>query len=231
MRPKIKVQAIIPLAGAGTRLRTKVPKPLLTLGRRSMLFHVLRQFDLCRSVASVIVVTQKAYFERFERMVRRSRIKKPVCFVEGGDTRGDSVRNGLGALSEDTEFVVVHDGARPLVTAKLIDACVGAAREHGAVIAAVPVKPTIKRADPVTRAVEATLERSRLWEVQTPQVFRRELICRAYARADRLTATDDAALVEAMGVPVMVVLGDNTNIKVTTPEDIAVAELFLKKRV
>jgi 2-C-methyl-D-erythritol 4-phosphate cytidylyltransferase len=225
------VQAVIPLAGIGLRLRSKQPKSLLELNGKPMLYYVLRQCDLSGTIDSVIVVTQKKHFKYFRETVERYKIKKQVSFVEGGATRSDSVFNGLKALDNDTKIVLIHDGARPLIEAGLMDECVDTAVDNRAVIAAVPVKPTIKRVDVSTRTVEATLDRSLLWEVQTPQVFHRDLICRAYDDPQRATATDDASLVERLGVQVKVVEGDFKNIKITTPEDIMIASGLLKKKV
>jgi 2-C-methyl-D-erythritol 4-phosphate cytidylyltransferase len=225
----MKVQAIIPLAGDGARLQATAPKALLRLNAKPMLVHVLAAMDACRSVESCVIATQKKFFKDFERFIRAARVRKPYRLVEGGTTRADSVKRALAVLDADTGIVVIHDGARPLVTPALIDRCVAGAKKNGAVIAAVPVKPTIKRVDVETLSVEATLERSRLWEVQTPQAFKREIICRAYEQ-DGVSATDDAGLVERLGVSVKVETGDYKNIKITTSEDVMMAELFLTQR-
>jgi len=123
-------------------------------------------------------------------------------------------------------MVMVHDGVRPLVTSRVLEDGLRLAKDKGTAVAAVPVKPTLKVVDPRTMAVTETLDRSLIWEIQTPQIFRRELLDRAY-KADE-NATDDAALVELLGVPVMVYMGDRRNIKITTPEDLIIAEALVK---
>jgi 2-C-methyl-D-erythritol 4-phosphate cytidylyltransferase len=154
-------------------------------------------------------------------------LKKVKAVVVGGDTRTRSVRNGLLALGVDADVVMVHDGVRPLVTPEIIAAGIGAVKAAGAAIAAVPVKPTIKVIDPKTRTVAETLDRELLWEVQTPQIFDRKVLEKAYAQ-DRDGATDDATLVERSGVKVSVFMGSYANVKVTTPEDLVVARALLK---
>jgi 2-C-methyl-D-erythritol 4-phosphate cytidylyltransferase len=144
--------------------------------------------------------------------------------VIGGERRRDSVRAGLEALP-DCEYVIVHDGARPLVEAPLIDAVLDAARESGAAICAIPVSDTVKLSNPPA-FVQATVDRNNLWLAQTPQAFRREILLRAHDTFD-LDATDDAALVERLDEPVRIVPGSRRNIKVTSPEDLAFAAALL----
>jgi 2-C-methyl-D-erythritol 4-phosphate cytidylyltransferase len=149
----------------------------------------------------------------------------------GGATRQESVRRGIEKLDSDCEIVVIHDAARPFVSASLIDRCVDKARQVGAVVVGVPVKDTIKVVSE-EQWVQATPTRSTLWEIQTPQAFRKELIVEAHDRAVRqaIDATDDATLVEQMGKPVLVLRGETSNIKITTPEDILLAEALLRER-
>jgi len=144
--------------------------------------------------------------------------------VRGGERRRDSVRAGLDALA-DCDYVVVHDGARPLVTKALIDAALAGARETGAALCAVPVSDTVKRTDDAG-LVRSTVSRAGLWLAQTPQAFRTELLLRAH-EATEIDATDDAALVELLGEPVRVVMGSPRNLKVTTPADLRLAEALL----
>jgi len=151
-----------------------------------------------------------------------------LAVVAGGATRQESVRQGLAAVPPGTELVAVHDAARPLVTPELITACIEAASEHGAAIAAVPVKDTLKREAP-GQMIAATVERADLWQAQTPQVARRELLVAAYAAAkrDQFCGTDEASLLERLGHQVALVAGSETNLKITRPEDRTIAEALL----
>jgi 2-C-methyl-D-erythritol 4-phosphate cytidylyltransferase len=165
----------------------------------------------------------------FKKIVKDGRFKKVNVVIPGGETRSDSVSYGLGAVDKDTHVVMVHDAARPLVTEKMIRDSVTAMDTHKAVIVAVPVKATIKKADPKNLFVTETLLRNTLWEVQTPQSFRRSLLDRAHKAMLCCEPTDDAMLVEKMGVKVKIVPGDYKNIKITTAEDLALAEILLRK--
>jgi 2-C-methyl-D-erythritol 4-phosphate cytidylyltransferase len=171
----------------------------------------------CRTVASSVVLVVPAGFEdQGDRGADR--------VVVGGDTRSASVRCGLAAVPDDADMIVVHDAARPLAPAALFDAVVAAADETGAAICALPVSDTVKRVD--GGLVTATLDRSELVAVQTPQAFRADLLRRAHAGGDE--ATDDAALVELLGAAVRVIPGDDHNVKITTPADLRAAERFLE---
>ena len=157
------------------------------------------------------------------------------CIVKGGLTRRQSVQKGLAFLDEDTDFVLIHDGARPFVTRKIISRVVLGAQKYGACIAGVPLKPTIKsikyRVLSINKKnifVDKTLDRRNLWEIQTPQVFRKDLIIEAHSKFKNIDAADDALLVEKMCKNVAIVEGSYFNIKITTPEDLAFAEAILK---
>ena len=224
----MKAQAIIPTAGSGTRFQSSVPKPLVLLKGKPIIVHTLQAFERSLSVSSVIVVVPKDLITQYNQYVKRFRLKKVARVVAGGKSRGESVYNGLQCVDKATDIVVVHDGVRPLVETHMIDEAVKQCRKQDAVVVAVPVKPTIKQVDPKSLYVKATLDRTTLWEIQTPQVFKANTLKRAYANANR-EATDDAALVEALGVKVKILKGDYRNIKITTTEDLSVAETFLKK--
>ncbi|MBF0533039.1 MAG: 2-C-methyl-D-erythritol 4-phosphate cytidylyltransferase [Candidatus Omnitrophica bacterium] len=226
----MKTQVIIPLAGSGARLNAGTPKALLKLNHKLMALYALEIFEDCGLVDSVVLVTQKQFFNEWLAAVQAAGLKKVKRIIEGGVTRADSVSNGLAALDDDTRIVLIHDGARPLVTGQLVSDAIWLCHDYSAVIAAVPVKPTVKQADTRTLTVTRTLDRSSLWEVQTPQVFHAEVIKRAYAERGPGTAalfTDDAVLVERLGVPVKILMGDYKNIKITTGEDIVIAEALL----
>lgn len=198
-------------------------KVWLPLGGLPVVAHSLRAFATCPSVERLILVVAPARMDRGRELVARLGIHATVC--EGGERRQDSVRNGLDALPEEG-LVAVHDGARPMVTPALIEACYRAAERDGAAVPAVAVRDTLKRASSDLWVVE-TVDRSNLWAVQTPQVFRTELIREAYARLDR-EVTDDAAAVELLGRPVRIVPGDPRNFKLTTPEDLEVASALVE---
>lgn len=218
--------ALIPAAGTGERFGASVPKPLVELCGRPLIVHTLSVFEKVDEITGVILIVHPEYLGDYRRVLERYDLKKVLRVVAGGNTRTRSVRNGLRELPPGAEYVVVHDGARPAVTAEIIGRGLRLVAKEKAVVAAVPVKPTVKVVDPVTNVIRQTLDRTLLWEVQTPQIFERELLERAYS-ADVL-ATDDAALVERLGVAVKVFPGDYRNVKVTTPEDLVVAEALLR---
>ncbi len=222
----MKIQAIVAAGGTGERMRSPVPKPLLRLGGVPVVVRTLAVFEGCSLVESCVLVVPDLYIEEYRTAVRAAGLKKVKAVIPGGTTRTGSVREGLRALDRDADMVIVHDAVRPFVTAAMICKGVETAAASRAAIAGVPVKSTLKVVDPATHLVNATLDRSLVWEVQTPQVFDRALLDEAYVGENE--ATDDAALVEEAGVPVKVFMGSYRNIKITTPEDMEAAEAFLK---
>jgi 2-C-methyl-D-erythritol 4-phosphate cytidylyltransferase len=200
-------------------------KLFATIGGRPLLAHVLARFQESPLVERIVLVLALANIEPGCRLAAECGIDKLTAACEGGPRRRDSVRLGLEALGP-CEWVLVHDGARPLVTAELIERGLAAARETGAAVAAVPVADTVKLAAP-DGTVERTLDRGRLWAAQTPQVFRYDLLLRAH-REVTAEVTDDAAMLEALGLPVKLYEGSPANIKVTTPEDLRLAEALLE---
>jgi 2-C-methyl-D-erythritol 4-phosphate cytidylyltransferase len=223
----MKVEALIPAAGLGLRLAGPVVKPLVNLGGRPLFIRTVQILARCPSIENLIVMADPLLIPVFAGHLRSFGIGRVKALIPGGATRSQSVANGLKVLDQDTGLVVVHDAARPLVTVALVESAIAECRKEEAVICAVPVKPTIKRVHPRNRYVEATLDRDLLWEAQTPQVFRREILERAHANAPDDRASDDAGLVERLGIKVKVIAGDYRNIKVTTPEDMIIGELFL----
>jgi len=191
-----------------------------------ILTHTIGVFDQSPLVDAIYVIVDAADVELCRSLVLDPySFQKVVAPVPGGKTRQDSVFNGLRAIPSDTDFVIVHDGVRPFVTHEMISGCLEAADAWGAAITAVPVKDTIKVADADGFIVD-TPERSKLWAVQTPQAFRKDLLLEAHraARQAGLNATDDAALVERLGFTVKLVMGSYRNVKITTPEDLIIAE-------
>ena len=227
-----EVGAIIASAGAGARMGG-ADKLFAPLAGRPLLAWTLAAFQECPSVDRIVLVLSTANLERGQRLVEDEGFHKVGAVCAGGPRRQDSVRLGLEALGP-CEWVLVHDGARPLVTTALIERGLAAARETGAAVAAVPIADTVKQTGP-EGTVEQTLDRSRLWAVQTPQVFRYDLLLRAHGEvtADpsaglRAGFTDDAAMLEALGLPVKLYPGSPLNIKVTTVEDLRLAEALLE---
>ena len=224
-----KVCALIPAAGKGSRMAHSVKKPYLKLAQKPILAHTIHRFEQNSAVDAIFVIVDQADFSECRAAVLRPYpFTKVQELVEGGETRQRSVYNGVRALSADVDFVIVHDGVRPFVTDEVIFACLTAADECGAAVAAVPVKDTIKVANEDSFIVETPV-RDRLWAVQTPQVFQKSLLEEAHqvAQARQLTATDDASLVEQLGFPVKLVKGSYANLKITTPIDLQVAEVLI----
>jgi len=202
----------------------EVNKQLLHLAGRPVIEYSLQAL-LAVPVAGVILVTAPGEEQCFARILGDLVPGNQIIIVAGGDSRRDSVRQGLKALPAGVSLVVVHDGARPLVKPGLIRAAIEEARRWGASTLAVPVKDTVKLAGP-DNLVRETLPRELLWQVQTPQVFNLDILLEAHRAAaqDAFESTDDASLVERLGRPVKLVPGDYTNIKITTPDDILLAE-------
>ena len=224
-----RVAALIAAAGSGQRMGSVVPKPYLLLGGREILARTLDVFETCAAVHEVWIIAsanQQAHCR--QGIVERYGFGKVKGVVTGGDERQVSVWRGLQQLAPEVDLVVIHDGVRPLVNHAMIEAALGAAAQHGAAIAAVPLKDTIKRVS-LQGQVEATLPREHLWRSQTPQAFRRQLLHQAfaYAQQQQLVATDEAGLMEGYGHPVQVVQGSEQNIKITTLDDLAMCERLI----
>ena len=211
---------ILLCGGSGTRMGVKGNKTLLPLGGVPACVHAARTF--LSALDGLVAVVRREETETFAEVFRRYKI--PCRITPGGDSRQASVRCGLSLLPEDAEYVLIHDGARPLVDEATVRRVLEGAMAHGAAAAAVPLSDTLKRADP-DGLVRQTIPREHLYRMQTPQGFRLSLIRRAHEAATE-TLTDDAALVEAIGEPVYLVPGCADNIKLTTPEDVRMAERF-----
>jgi 2-C-methyl-D-erythritol 4-phosphate cytidylyltransferase len=220
----MSITALIVAAGRGTRMGAPGPKALLPLGGATLLARVIDAFAAHPRVGPIIVVAQDP--RRFGAALG-PRVASRITLVRGGPERQDSVRLGLQAAPA-SDLTLVHDAARPLVPRSVIDAVIEAAERHGAAVPVVPVADTVKRLGADGR-VEATLARDDLRLAQTPQGFRTELLRTAYARAEAegVRATDDATLVERIGAPVMAVPGSRRNLKITTPDDLRLAEAWL----
>jgi len=223
----ISFAAVIVMAGAGTRFGGAVPKVFLPLAGEPMWQHSVRAFAALPGLTSIVLVTSP---ERVDE-VRAECVHPLSVVVAGGARRQDSVANGLAALTSSPQVVAVHDAARPLIEAATVARAIAAAAEHGSGLVAVPVSDTIKEVE--DGVVVGTSDRTRLWRAQTPQCFRTEILVRAHEQARRggvERVTDDAALVERLGLSVHVVRGDAWNIKITEPGDLVVAEAVLAHR-
>ncbi|MCL5958913.1 MAG: 2-C-methyl-D-erythritol 4-phosphate cytidylyltransferase [Chloroflexi bacterium] len=220
-----RVGAVIAAAGISSRLGTD--KMLGELGGIPVLAHTLSAFQSSAAVHEIVVVAAKANLQAINRLTRDFSFAKVAEVLAGGARRRDSVWNGISALS-DCEWVVIHDGARPFVDPEIIENGLREALGTGSAVAAVPVKDTIKIADS-SLIVRNTLPREFLWSVQTPQVFRGDVITDAHLNVIQ-DATDDAQLVELRGWPVKIYMGSYDNIKITTPEDMDLARLILSRR-
>jgi len=204
-----------------------IDKLFVEIGGRPLLHHTLAAFEACEAINHIMLVLSLDAAPAALELLKTGRFEKVDGTCVGGATRQDSVRAGLTALRA-CEWVVVHDAARPLVTTRLIEDGIAAAQETGAATAGLPVTDTLKEVGS-DETVLWTVARDSLWAVQTPQVFRYELLARAHDQDD-LEASDDAGLVEQIGGRVRIYRGSATNIKVTTAEDLAVVEAFLSRR-
>jgi 2-C-methyl-D-erythritol 4-phosphate cytidylyltransferase len=225
------VHLLIACAGSGRRMGAERNKLLLPVAGRPVLAWTL-QAALASSVIRWIgIVGQPVDRVAIEALVAAAAPDRPVVWIEGGDTRQDSVCNGLAALPTAAEAVLIHDGARCLVEPELIERCAAAAASGRALIAAAPVTDTIKRVDP-DGLIQDTPDRSQLWGAQTPQGFPVERLRQAHARAraEGWSVTDDASLFERLGWPVQVIDSSPANIKITTPFDLTIAEAVLAAR-
>ncbi|MEI7836663.1 MAG: 2-C-methyl-D-erythritol 4-phosphate cytidylyltransferase [Planctomycetota bacterium] len=222
--PMMNVSVILPAAGTGSRFGGPTNKIFQPLAGKEMFLWTLSRFAGRADVCQILLVVSPSDAEIIARRYGAALAAMKVGCVEGGPTRSDSVRNALARLTDQAQFVCVHDAVRPCVGGRQIDAVFAQAAQTGAAILAEPVVPTIKEVEPSGRILR-TVPRQALWAAQTPQVFRRDWLVDAYASGEQ--ATDDAELVQARGHAVFVVPGEPSNIKVTTPGDLAMAEALL----
>jgi 2-C-methyl-D-erythritol 4-phosphate cytidylyltransferase len=227
-----KVTALIPAAGMGKRMGRAVAKQFLPLGDKPMLAHTLLAFQRSSVVDEIIPILSEEDMETcLAAIIEHYHITKVKTLVVGGKERQDSVYNGLQKIGKDTAIVLVHDGVRPFVTHEMIQETAELAKKGECVAVGVPLKDTVKEvgADGIVRA---TLDRSRLWAIQTPQAFPLKTLRRVYdeSYAHKMYGTDDATLVERAGIKVRVIMGSYENIKITTSEDLLLAEEILKRR-
>ncbi len=225
--------AVILAAGKGLRMGGQTQKQYLMLGETPVLCHTLKVFDSVDEISEIVLVVSRSN-QKFCRaeILKYSNMKTYVKIVSGGEKRQDSVYNGLISTTNKDDIVVIHDGVRPFVTQENIKECIKKAKSCKALTMAVPVHDTLKevRQD---KSIEKTIDREKIWFTQTPQAFAYNLILDAHenAKTTGFLGTDDASLVEELGVSVYVVMGSKFNIKITTKEDLALAEAMLRNRL
>lgn len=234
---KPKFTAIVMAAGSGTRMKSDTRKQFMELNGMPVVAYSLKAFQENENISSIVAVIPKGCADDMLAMCIRLGFSKVRNITEGSDKRFKSVYNGLLAAPEDTDYVLIHDGVRPMISKALIDRCCKYAVMTRACVAAVPVTDTIKRANAQGFAAE-TLDRSTLWSIQTPQAFSYPLLLEAYKSlnktieaygTDESRITDDAVIVENMtDCHVRIIEGDPKNIKITTPNDLIIAEAYLR---
>lgn len=236
------ITAIVLAAGRGLRLKSKTSKPLITINSKPLIIYPLSVLNRHPWIKNIIIVVNSLNQKNIASKVKEYKITKCRAVILGGKERQDSVQNGLRAIDTRTDLVLIHDAARPFINPRCVSSVIKQAEKSGAAILGVPVKATIKKiishkSQVISKKtedrnelliVDKTLNRDELWEIQTPQVFRKDLILKAYEKFAGLKVTDDAMLIEKMGKEVNVVLGSYNNIKITTSEDLISAEAILR---
>lgn len=209
-----------------------MPKAFVKIGGRTMLSYSLDAVGQVNSIGELVIAVPEGFESAARAEATAAGLGVPVKITPGGSERQDSVRIALGLTSSESELVIVHDAARPLAAPAIFEACLGAAARAGGAIAAIPVADTLKRVADNDNAIAATVARTGLWQAQTPQAFRRDLLVAAHRRAvtEGIIATDDSDLVERTGVRVEVVESSTVNIKITTPSDLAIVEAIIAAR-
>ena len=220
--------AIIVAGGSGTRMNANIPKQFLELNGIPILMHTIKTFYAFDNGMKIILVLPEGDIVYWEQLCLEHDFNIPVAIVKGGATRFESVRNGLDLISDHQGVVAVHDGVRPLVSQRLIREAFSTAFEKGNAVAAIALKDSIRK---ITQEGSEALDRTAYRLVQTPQTFRLSIIKNAYKTAKHTNFTDDAAVVEASGHPIRLIEGDGVNLKITTPEDLLVAEYLLKSGI
>jgi 2-C-methyl-D-erythritol 4-phosphate cytidylyltransferase len=225
------VAAVIAAAGIGLRMGGQIAKPFLLLGGKPILAHTIKVFETVPEVREVVVVVHPEELDYCQdKVISPFGFKKVLRLVPGGKERQDSVYHALKLLQkeDDLEIILVHDGVRPFITPEQIVQVIDGARRHGGAVMGWPAQDTLKRVDPQGKVIQ-TLERRDIWQVQTPQAFQAGLLWRAFvdAYSRNFYGTDEASLVEHLNLSVVVVPGSPFNLKITTPEDLHMAELLL----
>ena len=220
---------VIVSAGRGSRMKADINKQFLKIGDKEVIAHIIDKFYNNENIGEIIIVVREDEKEFFQENVIDKYGYKNIKIAFGGKERQDSVYNGLKALDKNCEIVLIHDGARPFVTDEIIEKSIECAQKYNCAIVGVPVKDTIKIVNENNDVCD-TPSRNKLWSIQTPQVFDYSLIMKAHekAKVDKYYGTDDSMLMEYLGYNVKVVEGSYNNIKITTPEDLKIAEEILR---
>ncbi|MBW2984714.1 2-C-methyl-D-erythritol 4-phosphate cytidylyltransferase, partial [Candidatus Woesearchaeota archaeon] len=210
--------ALITAAGKGTRMNSKLNKILLTLLDKTIIEETMEVFENCEEIDDIVLVANKDDIDQLKKIIEKNQYKKIKKIIEGGEKRQDSVFNGLKSIenANDDDVILIHNGANPLVDEETISECIVQAKEHGAAVAALPAKDTIKEVE--EGFVKQTLNRKRIWQMQTPQAIKYSLAKEAFEKAyrDNFYGTDDVGLVERLGKKVKIVECNDENIKITT---------------
>ena len=226
------VSVIIAAAGMSNRMGSKINKQFIWIEGKPILAHTVEKFEKCRYIDEIIIVSKEEEIEYCRKeIVRKYKFKKVSNIIRGGRERQDSVYNGILALNEKSDIVLTHDGARPFVEIKNIEDGIKGVLEFGACVIGVPVTDTIKVVGQCN-TIENTPDRTTIWAAQTPQCFLKTILIEGYDNAikDRYFATDDSSIVEKLGYDVKMIMGSYKNIKITTPEDIIIAESLFKDK-
>lgn len=223
-----KVTCIVAAGGSGTRMGADVNKLFLKFADISVIVHTLKALQTCKEIDEIIISAKEDEIIKISEMVSGYSLTKVKTIVKGGKTRGESVLSAAREVSSDADFVMIHDGARPLVTDKILTETIKSAQKHGAAACGVKPKCTLKAID--NGFIKDTVDREKTVEIQTPQVFKKELFDTMYSQSIDVinSATDDCVLAEKTGVKIAITEGSYKNIKITTPEDIEIAELLLE---
>jgi 2-C-methyl-D-erythritol 4-phosphate cytidylyltransferase len=223
-----KTVALVPAAGSGKRMGRDLPKLFLEMDSKPVIVHTLQNLESCLDVDGIVLAAHADHIARMEQLVSRWKIRKVIRIIAGGERRQDSVRNGLEALPDGCGWVAIHDGARPLISPQKVSDVIREAKIHGAAVCAVRTKDTLRIVE--DGWIEGYLRRDKVWRIQTPQVFRLDWIRLACKKAeeDKIDAPDDATLVARLGHRIRIVLGEEQNLKITTPDDLVLAERIIR---
>lgn len=225
--------AIILAAGRGTRMNSNINKQYLKINDKELIAYTLETFNSSADIHEIIVVVNSDEVDYFKNnIINKYSFSKIVSVIEGGSERQYSVWNALAQISSTTEYVLIHDGARPFVSREMIHSAISSAHKYKTVTTAVPVKDTIKVVDALGFS-DTTPDRNTLWAIQTPQVFQKDILIRAHktAIAENFIGTDDASLVERLDIPTKLIMGSYNNIKITTQEDLGFAQVILSNKI
>ena len=223
----MKISVILLAGGQGTRFGSEQPKQFFELCAKPVALYSYELFCQRSDIDEIVIVCAPSYRKLFNSERKNLTIK----FALPGERRQDSVFNGLQAVNPNSEYVCVHDSARPLISDPIMDRLIAAAREHGAAVAGIPIKFTVKESSSDS-LVSRTPDRRLFWEIQTPQMMRKHVFIKGfeYVNAHQITVTDDVSIVELIGHPVKIVTGDDSNIKITTPNDFYLVERLLRQK-